>query len=143
METISINKKQRLYVITSADGRSVSALGFDVLERRAGALARELGAPSGGAAAGTLERYTEYMALLELARLRHEKSGWRSASGLSPQLCGLEGRRVEVVTTYGETRRFNVGESTGWLPCHLEISRRNCYGGPAAEFEYNSVRVIR
>ena len=27
---------------------------------------------------------------------------------------GLEGRRVEVVDAYGETRRFNVGRSTGW-----------------------------
>ncbi len=66
----------------------------------------------------------------------------RSADGLTPQLVNLEGWRVEVVTTYGETRRFYVGKSTGWKPCHLEISRRNVYGGPSAEREYRSVRKL-
>ena len=63
----------------------------------------------------------------------------RDNSGLSPQLVGLEGWRVEVVTDYNEKRRFIVGKSTGWRPCHLEISRRDSYGGPAAENHYKSV----
>ena len=68
-----------------------------------------------------------------------ERDELRSDSGLTPQLVGLEGWRVEVETTYGETRRFYVGRSTGWRPCHIEISRRNSYGGPAAEREYAKV----
>jgi len=71
-----------------------------------------------------------------------EREQARDYSALSEQLTGLEGWRVEVVTTYGETRRFIVGMSTGWRPCHLEIARRNCYGGGAAEKEYASVRRL-
>ena len=66
----------------------------------------------------------------------------RDYSGLTPQLKGLEGYRVEVVTTYGETRRFIVSRSTGWKPCHIEVSRRGAYGGPAAESAYASVRKL-
>jgi hypothetical protein len=53
-----------------------------------------------------------------------QKRAARSDKGLSPQLIGLEGWRVEVVTTYDETRRFIVGRSTGWTPCHIERARR-------------------
>jgi len=66
-----------------------------------------------------------------------------SCVNLTPQLVGLEGRRVEVVTTYGETRRFHVGKSTGWIPCHLEIHNARSSGGGSAEKQYKSVRVIR
>lgn len=66
----------------------------------------------------------------------------RSDAGLTPQLRGLEGWRVEVVTTYGETRRFIVGRSTGWQPCHLEIKRRDSSGGFSAEKAYASVRKL-
>lgn len=71
-----------------------------------------------------------------------QKDSARDNSGLSPQLVGLEGYRVEVVTTYGETRRFIVGKSTGWKPSHLEIARRDSMGGGAAEKEYASVRKL-
>lgn len=67
----------------------------------------------------------------------------RDLSGLTPALTGLEGVRVEVVTTYGETRRFWVGVSTGWRPCHLEVKTTRSFGGDAAEKEYRSVRIIR
>lgn len=68
-----------------------------------------------------------------------EQEALRDNSSLSPQLKGLEGWRVEVVTTYGEKRRFIVGKSTGWKPCHLEIARRTSMGGGSAEKEYQSV----
>lgn len=68
-----------------------------------------------------------------------EQDYLRSDAGLSPQLRGLEGWRVEVVTTYGETRRFIVGRSTGWIPCHIEVSRRGARGGVGAEQHYASV----
>jgi hypothetical protein len=71
-----------------------------------------------------------------------EREKERDYSGLTDQLRGLEGWRVEVITTYGETRRFIVGRSTGWRPCHLEIARRNSTGGGAAEKEYASVRRL-
>ena len=68
-----------------------------------------------------------------------QKEAQRDNSGLSPQLIGLEGWRVEVVTTYGEKRRFYVGKSTGWRPCHLEVKLSNSHGGTAAEQVYASV----
>jgi hypothetical protein len=70
-----------------------------------------------------------------------EKLALRDLSDLSPQLVGLEGWRVEV--TIGDTkRRFIVGRSTGWRPCHLEVSRRSAYGGFPAERAYDSVRKL-
>lgn len=63
-------------------------------------------------------------------------------SGLSQQLIPYKGWRVEVVTTYGKTRRFIVGMSTGWKPCHLEIKTRRSMGGDPADKEYKSVRPL-
>lgn len=71
-----------------------------------------------------------------------EREAIRDYSGLSPQLKGLEGYRVEVVTSYDEKRRFIVGRSTGWRPCSLEIHNRRCMGGQPAEQHYKSVRVL-
>lgn len=71
-----------------------------------------------------------------------ERTAARDDGGLTPQLRGLEGWRVEVTTTYGEVRRFIVGRSTGWRPCHLEITRRNASGGSPAERTYASVRRL-
>jgi hypothetical protein len=71
-----------------------------------------------------------------------ERDRLSDLSGLTPQLTGLEGWRVEVLDNYGQTRRFIVGRSTGWRPCHLEISRRSAYGGPAASSSYQSVRKL-
>lgn len=91
------------------------------------------------AARDTLEGMTQarWDSLTEAERHR-----LRSDAGLSPQLRGLEGWRVEVETTYGETRRFIVGRSTGWVPCHLEIARANSSGGMPAEKHYKSVRRL-
>lgn len=71
----------------------------------------------------------------------------RDESGLTPQLIGLEGMRVEVVDPPdgefpGLTRRFYVGKSTGWRPCHLEIHNRRSTGGGPALKEYASVRTL-
>ena len=71
-----------------------------------------------------------------------EREESRDLSGLNQQLKGMEGYRVEVVTTYGEKRRFIVGRSTGWRPCSLEINNRRSMGGGAAEQQYKSVRVL-
>lgn len=71
-----------------------------------------------------------------------ERAKVRDNSGLTSQLVGLEGYRVEVVTIYGEKRRFIVGKSTGWKPCHLEVKRRNSLGGSAAESTYRSITIL-
>jgi hypothetical protein len=71
-----------------------------------------------------------------------QKDTVRDNSGLTPQLIGLEGWRVEVVDADGTRKRFQVGKSTGWRPCHLEISRRNAFGGFCASKSYASVRPL-
>lgn len=72
-----------------------------------------------------------------------QRKSMQTHQNLTSQLIGLEGDRVEVITTYGEQRRFWVGRSTGWAPCHLEVHNTRSTGGPAAEREYQSVKVIR
>lgn len=71
-----------------------------------------------------------------------ERDALRSDAGLSPQLIGLEGWRVEVDDNYGNTRRFYVSRSTGWIPCHIEASRRRSSGGPAADKRYKRVTQL-
>lgn len=72
----------------------------------------------------------------------HEKAKHRDLRLLTPQLVGLEGWRVEVEDVGGVKRRFIVGRSTGWWPCHLEIARRNSSGGTAAPPSYANVRRL-
>lgn len=71
-----------------------------------------------------------------------QRDAVRDLSNLTPELIGHEGWRVEVVTSYGETRRFIVSRSTGWKPIHIEVARRNSSGGPGAERSYKSVRRL-
>ena len=74
----------------------------------------------------------------------HQETGKRCNADLTPQLVGLEGKRVEVVDRHGETRRFWVGKSTGWFPVHLEIARRDSSGGAAVTgAPFQSVRIVR
>jgi hypothetical protein len=136
---IKVNKRDKLFVIPCGGG--FSCLGFEVLDRKARALAAELGAPW-AERIGTLKAYKKYNTLQNLARKIHQETGRRFDCELSRQLMGLEGRRVEVMTMYGEIRRFTVGKSTGFIPCHLEVCRASASGGPAAEKEYKTVRVV-
>jgi hypothetical protein len=134
-----------LYVTPA--GKGYTTLGFDWVMQLAHALAAELDrwdlTPL-PAERGNLAAYDKYAALVELARQRHVATGWRSKSGLTAQLVGLEAKRIEVVDYHGERRRFQVGRSTGWIPCHLEIARRNSTGGPAVTgTPFRSVRVVR
>lgn len=72
-----------------------------------------------------------------------ERERIRDNSGLHPQLVGLEGYRVQVVTQDGATLRFIVGKSTGWRPCHLEIARRTSHGGgPVDSRPFQSVKTL-
>lgn len=70
-----------------------------------------------------------------------EREKLRDNSGLSPQLVDHEGHRVEVIDNYGQTRRFWVGKSTGWQPCHIELKLRTSSGGMPADKLY--VKVTR
>jgi hypothetical protein len=74
-----------------------------------------------------------------------QRDAVRDLSGLTPQLIGLEGARVEVVCSMtSEKRRFWVGRSTGWRPCHLEVlTRRSMGGSPAWGAPYTSVKIIK
>jgi hypothetical protein len=63
-------------------------------------------------------------------------------SAITPQLNGLEHKRVEAVRKTGEVVRFYVGRSTGWRPCHLEIMRMTSTGGQSADPEYKSITVL-
>lgn len=77
------------------------------------------------------------------AMLPRERDAVRDNSRLTAQLIGLEGRRVEIVDMHGDKRRFYVGKSTGWRPCHLEIARVNSSGGgPVYGAPFKSVRVL-
>ena len=76
-----------------------------------------------------------------------EREAIRDYSGLTSQLKGLEGWRVAVVDCHDDEeepaeRRFIVGMSTGWRPCHLEIARRSAHGGGAAAKQYVTVRKL-
>ena len=74
-------------------------------------------------------------AMPPLEKLRH-----LDTTGLSPQLVGKEGWRVQVTPLGGgKPRRFIVGKSTGWKPVHLELAYRTSRDGPAADFGYAEV----
>jgi len=138
----SINKEQQLFVLNCGSG--FTCLGFDVCQDRTIALAKELGMedliPK---KKGTKKAYTNYTNLVKIASDRNDKTGWRSQSQLIPELIGKEGHRVEVVDKYGEKRRFIVGKSTGFIPCHLEILKTNSSGGMSVTgAPFKSLRII-
>ena len=143
---VTTNDEQRLFVIPSGNG--YSCLGFDVCEQRSKALADWIKANGGNYTPpeqpnGTLEAYNRYTALCGIASEICRDRKIRCNVELTPQLIGLEGKRVEVVDKYGETRRFIVGKSMGWMPVHLEIARRNSSGGPAVMgAPFKSVKVV-
>lgn len=68
---------------------------------------------------------------------KEQRAALADNSGLSPQLIGLEGWRVDV-----GNRRFIVGKSTGWRPCHLELYNRRSLGGSPADKHYEIVRPL-
>jgi hypothetical protein len=144
---VTINAEQELYVIPCQQG--YTCLGFDVCVRWGNGIAAWLAENEVASQSihererGTLEAYSKYQALAQAGRELNQKTGKRCPINLTPQLVGLEGKRVEVVDCYGETRRFIVGRSTGWMPCHLEIKRKDSTGGSAVTgAPFKSVRVV-
>jgi hypothetical protein len=144
---VTINVDQALYVIPC--GKGYSCLGFDICIDRATKCARWLTDHGVAATApdatrrGTLDAYDVYHSLIaqivEVCAARKV----RCDVELTPELVGLEQRRVEVVDKWGETRRFIVGKSTGFIPIHLEIKTRRSLGGYGVMgTPFRSVRVI-
>lgn len=74
---------------------------------------------------------------------KRERVKIRDNSSLSPQLIGLEGWRVEVVTMEDEQRKFIVGRSSGWRPVHIELLRSDSSGGVPADLEFKSVTKLK
>lgn len=63
--------------------------------------------------------------------------------GLTEQLIGLEGWRVEVLPMQGgHKRRFIVERTKDDMPIHLELSQRRSSTGRCADREYKSVRKL-
>ena len=143
---VTINSESRLYVIPCNAGYTCH--GFDVVERLISSLVAEgRPAPIDPAPVGTPERYAQYRELCNLAELEFRITGKRSSAKLTPELIGKEGKRVEVRHRWKsgeeETIRFQVGKSTGWMPCHLQLARRGVSGGSAVCLgEILSVRII-
>lgn len=137
----SINVEQKLYVLTC--GKGFSCLGFGNVFNKTVNVARWVGRKDLEPVApiGTAEAYAEYEKAMNHGAAYAAANNEKCPCELTPQLIGLEGWRVEVEQD-GEKRRFIVGKSTGWTPCHLEIAKRNSSGGPAAYGPYDKVRQI-
>jgi hypothetical protein len=142
-DEVTCNEEQRLYVIPA--GRGFTCLGYDVARQWASAVAQWANLPAPDPAKiGTLDGYNEYTQIMGKAASISGERGERCPALLTPQLIGLERRRVEVIDRAGERRRFYVGRSSGWLPIHLEVARRDSSGGAGTYgTPYQSVRVIR
>lgn len=138
---VGIDPTQELYVIHQGDG--FSCLGFDVVLDRIERYALNLFTDPPTVVRGSRDAYDTMRVLMDALKKVYDETGEQAVADLSMQLLGLEGCRVEVVDREGdEPRRFIVGKSTGWLPIHLEIARRDSSGGGGARQEYHSVRVI-
>lgn len=136
-----------MYTIKTNGG--YSCLGFDVLETRYIRLHAELlelgigGLNEFPEQRGTIARYHQYERLQRHARSFHDKTGYRFKCELTPQLIGLEDKRVELTYPTGEKTRFIVGKSTGWIPIHLEIkTKRSNGGGPVYYLKGTQLRIV-
>ena len=147
MATMTINREQRLYVEELDKG--YTCLGFDVAFERLSRLHAEMSPmlakplPQMPKYRGTKKVYNMLKDLQNKAMKIHAEHNIQFKSELTPQLVGLEGKRVEVVDCHGEKRRFIVGKSVGWIPSHLEVKKSNSMGGfPTYGTPYKSVTVI-
>lgn len=137
---ITLNHDQQLFVIDSGNG--YSCLGFKVCNDRIEKLCTELGVTPVNPTIGTLDQYQTYTDLVDIARRKNVETGWRSSSELNPKLIGLEGKRIEC-TYFGERKRFTVGKSMGFIPCHLILKTSNSHGGEAVLSNPKHLKNIR
>lgn len=138
---LSINHEQRLYVMKSGNG--FSCLGFDVCTKRYVDYCGWLGEAPQTFEAGTREAFEAYSGALARVVERCNRLRVRCNVELTAELVGLEGKRVCVTYPDGGSKRFWVGKSTGAIPIHLEIARRNSSGGAGVYFPKGSkVRTL-
>ena len=149
MNKISINQKQRLYVIPC--GKGYSCLGWDVCQKWTEALHKELVKIDIAWAhkfkshypKGTYLAYNKYEEMIAAACAINYNTGYRFTYQLEPRLIGLEGKRVEVTSKDGSKRRFYVGKSTGCIPIHLTIAKRTSIGGPeVCILDTDTIKVV-
>lgn len=140
--TVTINKEQKLYVIPC--GKGYSCYGFEVLKNKLNKLAIEYKREDLIVKrVGTMKAYNNYLKVVKIAEKRFKTNGYRSNSDLIPEFIGNEGRKVEVVTSYGERQRYIIGKSSGFIPCHLEIKQRNSSGGSGViGYPFKSIKFI-
>lgn len=125
---VTLNAEQSLYVIDV--GRGYTCLGFAVCQDWTRDIARELKrADLEPTAFASREAYDQYERAVEAARQHVTVTRRALRCHLTPQLIDLEHRRVEVIDRYGETRRFVVGRSSGFIPIHLELASERARGG--------------
>lgn len=140
--SITLNNRDNLYVIGTSSG--ISCLGFDVCQKRSETMAKWLGVESPNESYwGTTQGYERFQELVEMCRKRCDHNNEKCPCELTSQLIGLEGKRIEVVDKWNEKRRFIVGRSTGWMPCHIERKTKRSIGGGAVMGEpFKSVKVV-
>jgi len=146
---VTLNNEQQLYVIPAGDG--YSCLGYDITYQKATTIADWLISNRINVLRpdrqniGTLQGYEEYSQLCRTASDYSQTSGKRCLAELHPQLIPFERKRIEVTTKDGNKRRFYVGKSTGWMPCHLEIKKASSSGGFAIDHneEFTMIRIIK
>lgn len=124
------------------DAGGYCCFGIENARREASAIARWLGIDPPSITPDQAG-FEAYQRILTAGAEHARRTGQRCDADLCPELIGLEGKRIEATNAFGERSRFIVGKSTGWLPCHLEIARRGCSGGPGAMGPYSDVKVIR
>jgi len=148
---VTPNDEQSLYVIDHGD--YITTYGYDRVLNEIDRISTELSGRgilpekfienTPGATRGSKLAWDLLQSMRDVLKRNVEDTGDKAIYNLTPQLTGLEGWRVEVVDHEGDKpRRFIVGKSTGWAPCHLEISRRTAHGGGSARSDYYSVTQV-
>lgn len=143
-ETYDLGKSGKgVFVIPCGDG--FSTLGFAYAEKRARGVLEWIGgkfrySPKFNS---LVNLYEEYKRAMKEGAEYAAKTGRKCPLELTPQLIGLEGKRVAIINADGsEESRFRVGRSTGWLPCHLEIMP-NAHGGSSVYIpEGATIRIL-
>lgn len=130
-ELVRIDEEQRLYVLRSTAGYvGYTCLGFDRAYDHALKVAAWCNVPGPAVInVGTPDGYRDYARIMHEGAFYALDTGKRCDADLIPAFIGREGERVEVQTPDGEVRRYYIGKSVGWMPCHLEIARKGSHGG--------------
>lgn len=139
-QNVGTDPNEELYVIRAAAG-AVTTIGWDtvrdLIERYA--LNLEIDPPP-TTVRGSVEEFDTMANLRDALRRRFEQTGEAAVAELSPQLAGLEGRRVRATRLDGSVISFVVGITDGFLPHHVEI--RGLDKRPRADLEYDRVEIL-